>query len=68
MPHPNDRELEIGLRSIAMPVRDVVGATVAAMSVSAQASRICLRELLDNGLPALKTAAERLGGQLAPAR
>jgi IclR family pca regulon transcriptional regulator len=62
----NDQELEIGLRSIAVPVRNVVGVTVAAMNVSAQASRLSRRELIDTALPPLRAAAERLGGQLAP--
>jgi len=64
----NDQELEIGLRSIAVPVRNVVGATVAAMNVSIQASRISRRELLEKKLPALRLAADRLGAQLPPPR
>ena len=64
----NDQELEIGLRSIAVPVRNVVGATVAAMNVSTQASRVTRRELLEKGLPLLRAAAERLGSQLPPPR
>ncbi len=62
----NDQELEIGLRSLAVPVRNVVGVTVAAMNVSAQASRLSSRELVETVLPALRAAAERLGSQLAP--
>jgi IclR family pca regulon transcriptional regulator len=64
----NDQELEIGLRAIAVPVRNVVGTTVAAMNVSAQASRVTRRELIDKDLPLLRAAAERLGNQLAPSR
>jgi len=64
----NDQELEIGLRSIAVPVRNVVGTTVAAMNVSTQASRVTRRELLEKGLPLLRAAAERLGSQLPPPR
>jgi IclR family pca regulon transcriptional regulator len=64
----NDQELEIGLRAIAVPVRNVVGDIVAAMNVSAQASRVTRRELLETGLPLLKAAAERLGNQLPPSR
>ena len=64
----NDQELEIGLRSIAVPVKNVVGATVAAMNVSTQASRVTRRELLEKGLPPLRAAAERLGSQLPPSR
>jgi IclR family transcriptional regulator, pca regulon regulatory protein len=64
----NDQELEIGLRAIAVPVRNVVGVTVAAMNVSAQASRVTRRDLLEKALPVLKAAAERLGNQLPPSR
>ncbi len=62
----NDQELEIGLRSIAVPVHNVVGHAVAAMNVSAQASRLSRRELIEDVLPPLRAAAERLGSQLAP--
>jgi IclR family transcriptional regulator, pca regulon regulatory protein len=64
----NDQELTVGLRSIAVPVRNAAGATVAAMSVSTQAERVSRRVLLENDLPVLKTAAVRLGRQLAPPR
>ena len=64
----NDQELEIGLRAIAVPVRNVVGVTVAAMNVSAQASRVTRRELLEKALPLLRAAAARLGSQLPPSR
>jgi IclR family pca regulon transcriptional regulator len=64
----NDQELEIGLRAIAVPVRNVVGATVAAMNVSAQASRVARRQLVEEALPLLRAAAERLGSQLSPER
>jgi len=64
----NDQELEIGLRSIAVPVRNVVGTVVAAMNVSTQASRVSQRELIERALPVLQTAAERLGSQLPPSR
>jgi IclR family transcriptional regulator, pca regulon regulatory protein len=64
----NDQELEIGLRSIAVPVRNVVGAVVAAMNVSTQASRVSRREMIERCLPILQAAAERLGSQLPPSR
>ena len=64
----NDQELEIGLRSIAVPVQNVVGTVVAAMNVSTQASRVSRRELLERCLPALRAAAEKLGSQLPPPR
>jgi IclR family pca regulon transcriptional regulator len=64
----NDQELEIGLRSIAVPVRNVVGAVVAAMNVSTQASRVSRREMIEQCLPVLQAASERLGSQLPPSR
>ncbi|HEV7442283.1 MAG TPA: IclR family transcriptional regulator C-terminal domain-containing protein [Steroidobacteraceae bacterium] len=64
----NDQELEIGLRSIAVPVRNVVGTVVAAMNVSSQASRVSRRELLERCLPVLRGAAEKLSSQLPPPR
>ena len=62
----NDQELEIGLRSIAVPVRDVLGSTVAAMNVNAQASRMSRREMIEGSLPLLRSAAARLGSRLSP--
>lgn len=64
----NDQELEIGLRSIAVAVRNPVGEVVAAMNVSAQASRVSLRQMVDTFLPVLRSAADRLGSQLPPSR
>jgi IclR family pca regulon transcriptional regulator len=64
----NDQELEIGLRSIAVPVRNIVGAVVAAMNVSTQASRVSRRELVERCLPVLRTAADKLSSQLPPPR
>lgn len=64
----NDQELEIGLRSIAVPVRNVVGTVVAAMNVSTQASRVSRRELVERCLPVLRGAAEKLSSQLSPPR
>jgi len=64
----NDQELEMGLRSLAVPVRNVVGEVVAAMNVSVQASRVTRREMVDAFLPVLVSAARKLGNQLAPAR
>lgn len=61
----NDQELTVGLRSIAVPVRSATGATVAAMSVSTQVARVSRRQLLENDLPVLKTAAVRLGRLLS---
>jgi len=55
-----DQELEIGLRSIAVPVRDGSGKVVAAMNVGTQAARLGIREMETKFLPALREAADEL--------
>ncbi len=66
-----DQELEEGLRSLAVPVHDPGGAVVAAMNVSAHASRASSdairRELLPPLLHAVRLIEEDLlGGQNRP--
>jgi IclR family pca regulon transcriptional regulator len=56
-----DEELELGMRSMAVPVSDARGRTVAAMSVSAFTARVSLERLREEFLPVLRTHAERLG-------
>lgn len=46
-----DQELEIGLRSAAVPIRDTGGTTIAALNVSAQAPRVSMEELRRELLP-----------------
>jgi IclR family pca regulon transcriptional regulator len=60
-----DEELEIGLRSIAVPVRNASGQVVAAMNVSAQAGRISREDLLRDILPVLTAAAASVQPALA---
>lgn len=55
-----EEELEIGLRSIAVPIRGASGMTVAAVSVGAQTSRAARIQLEQNFLPALLNAASEL--------
>ncbi len=55
-----EEELEIGLRSIAVPVRGASGATVAALNIGAQATRVSRSQLEQTFLPALLTAAAEL--------
>ncbi len=59
-----EEELEIGLRSIAVPVRGASGAVVAALNVGAQATRVTKAELELNFLPALLNAASELSVML----
>ena len=55
-----DEELELGLRSIAVPVRDRQGAVVAAINVSTQSARFSVAEMERTLLPPLKRAAEKI--------
>ena len=55
-----DQELEEGLRSIAVPVRDRSGALVAAMNVSGQANRVSVDDMKRAFLPVLRQAAAEL--------
>ena len=66
-----DQELEEGLRSIAAPVRDANGRTVAAVNVSAHASRASREAVATELLPPLLETAERIEADLrdvSPAR
>jgi len=56
-----DQELEIGLRSIAVPVKDFRDRVSAAINVSVQAPRVSVAEMEKTFLPALRTAADELG-------
>jgi len=54
-----DQELEEGLRSISVPVRDAQGRIIAAMNVSGQAGRHDEARMVKTFLPALQEAADR---------
>ena len=55
-----DEELEIGLRSLAVPVRTRSGRVVAAMNTGVHAARVQPEEMLTRFLPVLREAATRL--------
>lgn len=55
-----DQELELGLRSMAVPVRDFGGDVVAALNVSTHASRVPREELVERCLPVLLAASGAL--------
>jgi IclR family transcriptional regulator, pca regulon regulatory protein len=55
-----DEELEIGLRSIAVPVRTAAGGVAAAMNTGVHAARVQPEEMLERFLPVLRDGAERL--------
>ena len=56
----NNEELELGLRSIAVPVRGASGAVLAALNVGAQAVRVSAAQMTDGFLPVLRQAAQEL--------
>ncbi len=59
-----DQELEVGLRAIAVPLRDGRGAVVAAINVGTHASRVSLETMREQFLPLLMRCAATLGGML----
>ena len=59
-----EQELEQGLRSVAVPVRDATGHVLAAMNVSTHAGRVSRQELESRYLPALLAASRELSLQL----
>jgi IclR family pca regulon transcriptional regulator len=55
-----DQELEIGLRSIAVPILDLAGRPAAALNISVQSQRVPMHEMEKRFLPALRAAAVEL--------
>ncbi len=56
-----DQQMEIGIRSVAVPVRNAFGAVIAGVNVITQTSRVSLRDLRTKVLPHLRNAADDLG-------
>ena len=59
-----DQELEVGLRSIAVPVRDGRGTVVAAINIGTHASRVSLEDMQSRFLPLLTKCSLGLGSLL----
>ena len=59
-----DQELEDGLRSIAAPIRDRSGEVIAAVNLSAHASRTSLESMRRDLLPRLLVATDRITADL----
>ena len=55
-----DQELELGLRSMGVPVRSAAGHVVAAISVEAHGQRVSLQDMQTRFLPYLRAAAQEL--------
>jgi IclR family transcriptional regulator, pca regulon regulatory protein len=62
-----DQELEEGLRSVAAPIRDRSGTVVAAMNLSAHASRMTIEAARRGLVPRLLATAARIEADLASA-
>ncbi len=62
-----DQELEEGLRSIAVPIRDMHGTTLAALNLSSTTSRTTLASARRDLLPQLLATAARIEADLAAA-
>jgi IclR family pca regulon transcriptional regulator len=60
-----DQELEQGLRSVAVPVREPRGGAVAAVNVSAHATRKTLEGIRRDLLPPLRATAARIEADLS---
>lgn len=55
-----DQELEIGLCSIAIPVRNMRGATIAAINIGAQAARVSIDEMIERYLPVMQSTRDTI--------
>jgi len=55
-----DQEFELGLRTVAVPLKNYRGQVLAAMNVSMHASRISMEQLVEQGLPPLLQAQSHL--------
>lgn len=60
-----DQELELGLRSVAVPLHNARGTAIAALNVSSNTLRVDLKTLRGDFLPALLETAERINARLA---
>ena len=59
-----DQELEVGLRSLAVPLKDSAGQVLAALNVGTHASRVSRQELESRFLPVLLEASRELSTRL----
>lgn len=59
-----DQELELGLRTVAVPLRNFRGEVVAAMNVSVHAGRLPVEQMVERCLPAMIKIQVELGALL----
>jgi IclR family pca regulon transcriptional regulator len=60
-----DQEMEDGLRSVAVPLRNASGEVTAAMNVSAHSQRVTTDAMLEQFLPLMRETASRIEEDLA---
>ncbi|MGH8111196.1 MAG: IclR family transcriptional regulator domain-containing protein [Rhodanobacteraceae bacterium] len=61
----SDEEIELGMRSVAVPVRAADGTVRAAVSASTSSARVTLKQLADSYRPVLLSCAAQLSGAVA---
>jgi IclR family pca regulon transcriptional regulator len=60
-----DEQLTLGIRSVAVPLRDGSGRVIAALNVNAHAAETSVERLLDHHLPLLLQAAGEISADFA---
>jgi IclR family transcriptional regulator, pca regulon regulatory protein len=63
-----DQELEVGLRSLAVPIFDFKGCPVGALNIATHASRWTMGALQKDALPVLRQAAHSVSALLSPGK
>jgi IclR family pca regulon transcriptional regulator len=63
-----DQELEVGVRSVAVPLHDPAGQVFAAMTISTNATRVPAERLLGEYLPLLRKTAEAIDEEIRARR
>jgi len=58
-----EQELELGLSSISVPIRDSIGKVAAALSISTHVSQISRQAMLSRILPALQACADKIAAE-----
>ncbi len=59
-----DQELETGLRSVAVPLRDGSQQVIAALNIGAHSSRVSVSDIKKRFLPPLQRAAEQISAAI----
>ena len=63
-----DQELEVGVRSVAVPLHDSAGRVFAAMNISTNATRVPAERLLGDHLPVLRKTAAAIDEEIRARR